>query len=84
LLAAAMTLADVLEMDYIGVDFVLDARSGPVVLEANARPGLAIQIANRRGLLPRLHAIATAAAGPLSVARRLEIVAALPGLDDEG
>ena len=84
LLTAAMTLADVLELDYIGVDFVLDASSGPVVLEANARPGLAIQIANRRGLLPRLHAIEAAVAGPLSVARRMEIVAALPGLDDEG
>jgi alpha-L-glutamate ligase-like protein len=84
LLTAAMTLADVLAMDYIGVDFVLDARSGPVVLEANARPGLAIQIANRRGLLPRLRAIEAAGAGPLSVDQRLAIVAALPGLDDEG
>jgi hypothetical protein len=28
-----------------------------MLLEANARPGLAIQIANGRGLLPRLQAI---------------------------
>ena len=28
-----------------------------MLLEANARPGLAIQIANGRGLLPRLEAI---------------------------
>ncbi len=54
LLAVAVRLAKVLELNYLGVDFVLDAERGPVVLEANARPGLAIQIANRAGLLPRL------------------------------
>jgi glutathione synthase/RimK-type ligase-like ATP-grasp enzyme len=57
LLAAAMKLADALEMGYIGVDFVIDAKVGPVVLEANARPGLAIQVAHRIGLLPRLKLI---------------------------
>ena len=54
LLEAAMNLADALELGYLGVDFVLDAAVGPVILEANARPGLAIQVANRRGLAPRL------------------------------
>jgi alpha-L-glutamate ligase-like protein len=57
LLAAAMKLADALEMGYIGVDFVIDAKMGAVVLEANARPGLAIQVAHRVGLLPRLQLI---------------------------
>lgn len=57
LLAAAMKLSDALEMGYIGVDFVIDAEVGPVVLEANARPGLAIQVAHRMGLLPRLKLI---------------------------
>ncbi|NQU19640.1 MAG: hypothetical protein HQ567_00045 [Candidatus Nealsonbacteria bacterium] len=42
---------------YLGIDFVLDATRGPVVLEANARPGLAIQIANRKGLLPGLRRV---------------------------
>jgi len=32
----------------------LDADGGPLILEANARPGLSIQIANRCGLWPRL------------------------------
>lgn len=41
-------------LGYLGVDVVLDRRHGPLLLEANARPGLAIQIANSRGLLPRL------------------------------
>jgi alpha-L-glutamate ligase-like protein len=44
-------------LGYIGVDIVVDAREGPMLLEANARPGLAIQIANAQGLLPRLHQI---------------------------
>ncbi len=44
-------------LGYIGVDIVVDAAEGPMLLEANARPGLAIQIANHRGLLPRLREI---------------------------
>jgi alpha-L-glutamate ligase-like protein len=42
---------------YLGVDIVVDATQGPMLLEANARPGLAIQIANSQGLLPRLEEI---------------------------
>ena len=41
-------------LGYIGVDIVLDRDLGPLVLELNARPGLAIQIANRQGLLRHL------------------------------
>jgi alpha-L-glutamate ligase-like protein len=44
-------------LGYIGVDVVVDAEAGPLLLEANARPGLAIQVANGRGLLPCLAAI---------------------------
>lgn len=44
-------------LGYIGVDIVIDGAAGPMLLEANARPGLAIQIANGQGLLPRLRAI---------------------------
>lgn len=57
LLTAAMKLGDALELGYVGVDFVVDAHVGPVVLEANARPGLAIQTAHRQGLLQRLRQI---------------------------
>jgi alpha-L-glutamate ligase-like protein len=42
------------QMGYIGVDIVLDRTRGPLLLEANARPGLAIQISNARGLAPEL------------------------------
>ncbi len=37
-------------LGYFGVDIVLDAARGPVILEMNARPGLAIQLATQRGL----------------------------------
>ncbi len=37
-------------LGYFGADIVLDARKGPMMLELNARPGLAIQIANGEGL----------------------------------
>ena len=41
-------------MGYLGADIVLDQRRGPLLLELNARPGLAIQVANSQGLGPRL------------------------------
>ena len=44
-------------LGYMGVDLVVDVNDGPLLLELNARPGLAIQMANGRGLLPRLNAI---------------------------
>ena len=44
-------------LGYIGVDLVIDRENGPLLLELNARPGLAIQMANRNGLLKRLERI---------------------------
>jgi alpha-L-glutamate ligase-like protein len=55
-------------LGYVGVDFVLDRNRGPLILELNARPGLAIQIANGNGLLHRLRKVeALKSAGTLSV-----------------
>lgn len=55
------------KLGYVGVDVVLDKAHGPMVLELNARPGLAIQIANGNGLLHRLRRIqALEAEGRLS------------------
>lgn len=82
LLAAAMKLSDAIEMGYIGVDFVVDAKVGPVVLEANARPGLAIQVAHRIGLLPRLRLIESLPAEAVRGERRWDILPRLAG--DEG
>jgi alpha-L-glutamate ligase-like protein len=53
-LHTAARCADAVALGYLGVDLVLDVDKGPVVLELNARPGLAIQLANRRGLRPLL------------------------------
>lgn len=54
-------------LGYVGVDFVLDRNLGPMILELNARPGLAIQIANGNGLGHRLAKVeALAEAGGLS------------------
>lgn len=44
-------------LGYLGVDVVLDRKFGPQVLELNARPGLAIQVANGTGLAPRVAAV---------------------------
>lgn len=55
-------------LGYVGVDFVLDRNKGPLILELNARPGLAIQMANGNGLLLRLKKVeALRDAGGLSV-----------------
>ena len=44
-------------LHYLGVDIVLDRKYGPMVLEINVRPGLGIQLANRKGLKNILHSI---------------------------
>jgi alpha-L-glutamate ligase-like protein len=44
-------------LGYVGVDLVVDESQGPLLLELNARPGLAIQIANQDGLYGRLKKI---------------------------
>ncbi len=48
---------DMTGLGYIGTDLVLDRERGAQLLELNARPGLSIQVANGRGLLPRLRHI---------------------------
>ncbi|MFL6578386.1 MAG: alpha-L-glutamate ligase-like protein [Povalibacter sp.] len=59
-------------LGYIGVDVVLDRDKGPLVLELNARPGLAIQIANQQGLLRRLQLCEQRADFSASPAQRIE------------
>jgi alpha-L-glutamate ligase-like protein len=67
LLTMAARCHELSGLGYVGVDFVVDKNSGPMILELNARPGLSIQIANGNGLLPRLRKVeALAAAGALA------------------
>lgn len=56
LLLAARTQS-IIKLGYAGVDIVFDAKQGPMVLEVNARPGLAIQIANMTSLRTRLERV---------------------------
>jgi alpha-L-glutamate ligase-like protein len=58
-------------LGYVGVDLVLDATKGPLMLELNARPGLNIQIANRTGLAARLTAVDRAGVDKLPAAERV-------------
>lgn len=51
--AVSTRTATLFPLDYIGIDLVL-TEDGPVVLEVNARPGLAIQNVNRISLKPWL------------------------------
>lgn len=58
-------------LGYLGVDLVLDRDLGPMMLELNARPGLAIQIANQTGLLPRLEKVRNQANHPRTAQERV-------------
>lgn len=57
LLLLAARSYEITRLGYIGADLVVDKNRGPLMLELNARPGLAIQVANGAGLLPRLKKI---------------------------
>lgn len=57
MLAMASRCYEATGLGYMGVDLVVDVNKGPLLLELNARPGLAIQMANGCGLLPRLKTI---------------------------
>lgn len=48
---------DITNLGYLGADIVLDKNKGPQILELNARPGLAIQVANGVGLQSRVDLI---------------------------
>ncbi|MGH0035445.1 MAG: alpha-L-glutamate ligase-like protein [Myxococcota bacterium] len=72
-LEIAVRATDLTGLGYVGADVVVDARHGPLILELNARPGLAIQIANRQGLLGRLQGIERAWQPDMDLATRLEL-----------
>ncbi len=61
-------------LGYLGADIVLDKEKGPMVLELNARPGLAIQIANQNGLADVLRKIEQTYPADLSVDQRIDYV----------
>ncbi|HCR96009.1 MULTISPECIES: alpha-L-glutamate ligase-like protein [Halomonas] len=60
-------------LGYLGTDMVLDRQHGPMLLELNARPGLAIQMTNGEGLRRRLDLIERQPEG-VPVAERVAFV----------
>jgi alpha-L-glutamate ligase-like protein len=72
-LEIAVRATDGTALGYVGADIVVDAQRGPVILELNARPGLAVQLANRAGLLPRLDAVEKKWQPGLPVAERIAL-----------
>jgi len=69
----AVRATDATGLGYVGADVVIDEHHGPLILEMNARPGLAIQIANQEGLLPRLRAVAERLKPGMSLDERLAL-----------
>lgn len=57
LLNLAASCYEMTGLGYLGTDMVLDREHGPMLLELNARPGLAIQMTNGEGLRRRLDLI---------------------------
>jgi alpha-L-glutamate ligase-like protein len=64
-------------LGYVGVDIVLDRDKGPLLLELNARPGISIQIANRRGLRSVLEETMVLGEEKRDAAARVELAKAL-------
>lgn len=80
LLSLAAKCYDISGMGYLGVDFVLDRDHGAMMLEMNARPGLAIQTANRTTLLPRLKQIDQVDGSIMTVDQRVELIKEVFGI----
>lgn len=57
ILTLAVKAQEISDMGFLGADIAIDRERGPVFLELNARPGLAIQVANLTGLKERLERV---------------------------
>ncbi len=82
LLKIAASTYQVFNLGYLGVDFVIDQVLGPLILELNARPGLNIQLANRKGLRGVLESIDSLGVDVerLTTEKRLEMVRQLAAI----
>ncbi|WP_263322521.1 alpha-L-glutamate ligase-like protein [Endozoicomonas sp. Mp262] len=72
ILTLAAACYEMTGLGYLGVDMVLDKNLGPQILELNARPGLAIQIANGCGIQPRLEAVEALPKHDLAIDQRVQ------------
>ena len=71
----AANISTAIPLGYVGVDIVIDEERGPTLLELNARPGIAVQIANRRGLSAPLAAIKALETVPETAKGRIKLAA---------
>lgn len=55
ILASALKTQEAVGLKFMAIDFLIDEKKGPMIVEVNARPGLSIQIVNREGLGWRLN-----------------------------
>ncbi len=72
-LIQATDIARAIPLGYVGVDIVIDEARGPTLLELNARPGIAVQIANRRGLAKPLAIVDAMETLPETTAERVAL-----------
>ncbi len=72
LLLAAQSY-EAIALGYFGIDIVIDVHLGPTILELNARPGLSIQLANRRGLRRPLEELRGRSLEPLAARDRVAL-----------
>ena len=84
LLSLSTRCFELAPLGYLGVDVVLDRHLGPLVLELNARPGLSIQLANNKGLRPRLELVEKLDSVPKDPGERLALALSLARSVDEG
>lgn len=73
MLEIAVKSPEVFKLGYMGIDLVLDQDKGPLMLEANVRPGLAIQLANQIGLRNRLKKVEKMNVEGLSDLEKIEV-----------
>jgi alpha-L-glutamate ligase-like protein len=73
ILDLAASCVEMTGLGYLGADIVLDRERGPMLLELNARPGLAIQVANMAGLWHRLEKAGEIAASTDQHDRRIAL-----------
>ncbi|MEM6900852.1 MAG: alpha-L-glutamate ligase-like protein [Pseudomonadota bacterium] len=71
----ATNIATAVPLGYVGVDIVIDEERGPTLLELNARPGIAVQIANQRGLSKPLSRIKALDEVPETTEARINLAA---------
>ena len=72
ILEIACRSCELFSLNYLGIDIVLDRDLGPLVLEVNVRPGLAVQLANGIGLQKRLKFIERRHASLTTVEKRMK------------